>query len=366
MIIVPTTEIKKFLFLAKSIKDNNILPVLSCIKLDCNKEGIILYKNNLQSFVVYSSEKGNSKIPMSVLLDTKSLSAFVASTQSEIITFSVNERKEENVIKITVTMDDGTTVFSFKSFPVSDYPKGAAFNFKDALTLDEEVLSAVCRAKNYTSRNDFTHPFARNVYIRPIGKVVSVFATDGFLLYHKELKQKLPEICLTPNEQSVIGDMQEVLFSTNDKYHVFKDNDVIYGFITTEDKPIDPRNLVRAFVDENPFTVSKEDITSYCNFINSAVNRPNPICSIKDGGDILQLSFKDDAYGKLSNKGLRVVGGKKGEFIDFHFRPAQMLSLLSVIQGDLVTLYNIDKGTVYVKDPTDEKYLGIIRGLIYE
>lgn len=60
---------------------------------------------------------------------------------------------------------------------------------------------------------------------------------------------------------------------------------------------------------------------------------------------------------------MRVVGGKKGEFIDFHFRPAQMLSLLSVIQGDLVTLYNIDKGTVYVKDPTDENTLVSSGGL---
>src|SRR5690606_12927667 len=127
-----TKQLKQFNSIAGSMRQNNILPVLSYLKFEDGK----ITKNNLESFVTMDADFEGS-----MLIDEKILMSFVEATNAEEINVDSDGKR--------VTLSHGKEKFNSPTEDVNNFPKSAEPE-GDEIEVPQDVLRAVKIAANFT------------------------------------------------------------------------------------------------------------------------------------------------------------------------------------------------------------------------
>jgi hypothetical protein len=292
---IKTRQLKQFNSIAGSMRQNNILPILSYIKFEDGK----ITKNNLESFVTMEADFEGS-----VLIDEKILMSFVESIDAEEIDVTVNGTK--------VTLSHGKEKFNSPTDNIIDFPKSAESDGEE-IEIPQDVLRAIKIASNFTMERE-NLPFTSCVFI---GDGV-VAANTGFVAFAQKVEGAYPNIILEKSAATVIRNFNTVSFSQNDSYQFFTNNVFTFGFIKKDTKYIDMKKYLTLPPKEGVVEMNKTDLQNFCDICSSSSAGRVVIAKIEGGKAIMV----DVDYGNDYEKPLPSL------LPDFSFNPAYMGKLL--------------------------------------
>jgi hypothetical protein len=291
---IKTRQLKQFNSIAGSMRQNNILPILSYIKFEDGK----ITKNNLESFVTMEADFEGS-----VLIDEKILMSFVESIDAEEIDVTVNGTK----VTLSVGKEkDNSPTEAVGNFPVNPAPDG------EEIEISQEVLKAVKIASNFTADNE-NIPFTSCVFI---GKGL-VAATTRFIAYTEIVDEALPEIIIEKSALAVIKNFNNASFSQNESYQFFNNHNFTFGFIKKDTKFVDMK-MFSKMPEGNIVKMDKTILVKFCDMVNSRCVGRVVIANINAD----KVSMIDVDYGNEAEKQL------PAPLPDFSFNPLFMGKLL--------------------------------------
>lgn len=333
-----TKELNDFLKLSSTIAVNNIIPILSYIKL----EDGCLVKSNLRTFI---QNRITAPSKESVLIDEKVLVAFLRECKSDEI-----EIKPEsgNVIWLL----EGKRKMKFQTAAVKDFPKFPDSEKENEVDFDSEVLEAIgCAAKNVGDIGsgeplDFIH----------LNKGV-VFGTDRARFYCKRIKG-IPNVVLDKEAANTISQFNSVTFFQKGKYNFFEVGNTLYGFIQSEAKtPEQVHSFIPVDRPKEYMEIKVSDFVGFCDTVTSASPSKVLDCSM-DGG---LLEFSDSSYDIDYNVEIQTAGEFKPKIT---FLPRVFGSYFKSLGFDKVKLCQatLNNGALSVWNDDDNGFVGLIIG----
>lgn len=308
-----TSELRQFKSNAAFIKANNILPILSFLKVQPGS----ITKNNLNSFLVQNISYSGQPF----LIEERILMTMVDNTSAEEITVAVGDGK--------VTISDGTTKTTSDSLPLAEFPSNAIPD-TDPIAFSGELLDQIFIASRFVE-DEADNIVKTCVFISPD----AVRSSNGFIAYEMKMATNCPNIFIPRTTTVAIAKLQAVSFSENASYQFFTTDKYQYGFVKAEYKFIDMSSFFQ--LGEVPtFTIAKDGLIYFNNqAIANAVSKvAATIMSVKPGE--VSLTMKDNSYNVDTSSVLTVDGGRDGEL---KYNPVLLNRLLKAMQGDVLTVH---------------------------
>lgn len=354
MIIIPISELKRFIANSKNIKDSKILPILSYLKIECKGTSTTITKTNLNSFVV-SEIECDFKEDQVLLIEEKVL--------AECATFSRGQSLSISISGKNIVLDDGHS--TSKCQRIEDhFPAVEIAADENKTTLNTDVICAMSIATKHAllSTERGLRDWKSFVNIIKVGKKNCVAAANGSISYFKYFKQKLPVISLEPETVGIISKFPELEYFSSDRYDYFRCLDVTYGFIKSEVKSPELDTVLEKFKSDDSFEMKKRDMVDFCEsaiFLNGSSLAPE-VC-ISEKKDELYLTFEDIAGNR--GKTQKIVQAKKTYNVsDILFQPRNMLTALSGIDADTIKISKIF-GNMILSTDEDKDYIGSVMEL---
>lgn len=353
MIVIDISELKKFLQSAKNIKDRNILPILSYIKLECKGGVAKLTKTNLDSFVT-SEVEAAFKGEHTVLIDEKTLSATVAYSETNLLSISVDG---SNVI-----LDDGVKKNRCKVENSKLFPAIESNDLAEKTVLSTEFISSLSTAKNHTVLATERIRWECFVHVLKSGTKTLVGGANGMILYLKTFNEQVPAMSLSPDTISAISGLHSAEYSSSGRYDFFQFLGTTYGFIKPEIGQPDLSLLLDRLKTDSPLTVSRKELISFCEMVIS-MNGSSiiPEVSLKTNKDELMFCFDGAADAQGSERKVKAIGDIV-KFPSTIFQPRNLLVVMKDLGTDTVNLSKIS-GNIVVTTDEDKDYKGSIMEL---
>lgn len=310
---ISVSELKSFKANASFIKQNNIIPVLSYLKL----ENGCITKNNLNSFLIQKV----GKFKESILVEEKILMAFVDNASADEIEISVSGKR--------ILITDGFTKDYSPTDDIINFPTNENGVF-DKVEISTQVLSSIKTASTFILSEE-TMPNKSNIFV---GKK-SVAGSNGFIAYVKSFDHDLPQMVLSKDVCTAISKFGTINFYESERYHFFEKDNCKFGFI----KPTYPffdLTVFGIFDNEAPhFEVNKFDLIK---FNDLAISSPSKkvVATFKVQSEIMKLVMKDADYERDVEKDISVTGE---DVSLFGYMPVNLNQLLKNVPDADVTFY---------------------------
>lgn len=323
-----TNELKKFLGITSSMKQNGILPILSYIRF---QDGIIT-KNNLEQFVEMEANfKGEC------LIDERVLTSFVNS-------ISGNEIDVE-ISKTNVLLTCGKDKTKSPTTDISEFPI-SQFEDVEEIELTEDVINKISIASNFAIERE-NAPYTSCVFI---GDGI-IGASNSFIAFVDKIDKNFQKIILEKNAANVIKSFNYGFLSQSAERVFFKFGDFKFGFIKKDTK----------FIDFSPFSkvpeiekvvIDKNEIVSFCDSCIAATPSKVVVAAFDEN----RLIMNDNEFGVSREKEISV------EVEHFAFNPSLMNKLLKALPDEEVSLQK-DGNKFYITGKGE--YVSIIMEIFY-
>lgn len=310
---ISVSELKSFKANASFIKQNNIIPVLSYLKLS---DGCIT-KNNLNSFLIQKV----GKFKESILVDEKILMAFVDNASTDEIEISVSGKR--------ILITDGFTKDYSPTDDIINFPTNESGEFEKT-KISVDVLASIKIASTFILSEE-TMPNKSNIFV---GKK-SVAGSNGFIAYVKTFDIDLPQMVLSKDTCTVISKFGSIDFYESESYHFFENDKCKFGFI----KPTYPffdLTVFGVFNKEAPhFEVNKFDLIR---FNDLAISSPSKkvVATFKVQSEVMKLVMKDTDYDRDVEKDIPVTGEDVSLFA---YMPVNLNQLLKNVPDAYLIFY---------------------------
>ncbi len=304
-----TAQIKAFRNASASIKQNNILPILSYLKFD---NGFIT-KNNLESFITMPADFEGS-----FLVDEKRLYGFVDNITSPEFEVTIKDGK---IILTDGKFKQNSPTDEVSLFPVNITPDG------DETIIEPSDMWAIKYATSFT-QEDEVNPYMKCVFI---GNGI-IAATNSFIAYTE--KTKLANTIILQKETAIaISKYESVIFSENESYQFFTCNDIKYGFVKKDTKFLDMK-VFSVLPDVAGMTLNKEVIINFCSMCIASTPAGATLEANIEGGCLVML-YPDHNIDISTPLDLPI----ESTLPDFRFQPFLMSKMLKAVPDSELTFY---------------------------
>jgi hypothetical protein len=355
MITISTSELKRFLYHAKNIRDNRILPILSYVKLECKGNSATLTKSNLNSFVVCEI-KAEFKKDETILIDQQTLSACVNFGKGKEVKITL---KNGNVI-----MDDGFRELKSQCEDEKNFPE-IETNTGEKTPFDADVMASLSLAKSHTlpAASGGMREWKCFVHVLKIENKSFIVGISGAVSYFKSFKQKMPEISLDPETVAIITKFPEADYSSNDRYDYFQHEGTTYGFIKAETGRPQLEGIFDKFKSEDSLTVNRKDLVDFCEMVQSfnGTTIPPEVSMINVDKNKVLLKYIDLTGVEKASEPI-AVEGKTFDIPDILFLPKNLLIVMKDLGVEKIKIEKI-MGNMIVSSPEEKNYTGSIMEL---
>lgn len=307
---IKTEEIKRFKQVCASVKTNQILPVLSYLKMEGGK----IIKSNLESFVKMDTSWAGEDF----LILEKDIFSFIEFVSADEISIDVDVDR--------ILIKDGQETLSSPTDPVENYPKMPVAASGEIL-LSSAIMKEIEIACNFVTETSFV-PVARCIFLG--GGIVG--ASTGDYSYVNKIGE-FPKMVIEKTVANVVKNLGEVLFSENDSYQFYVNPDCVFGFCKKEVKFFD-LNKFGLLPEGESVQVNKSELVKFAEICNSVSQ--SDVIFIKDR----EINMQDD-FGKKYNKPLSV------NMPDFTFRTSILLKTLKALPDEILN-FSFSQHRVYI------------------
>lgn len=321
--ILLTKQLKVFRAASSSIKQNNIIPVLSFLKFN---NGTIT-KNNSQAFVIMDADFEGS-----CLIDERRLYGFLDKVTADTIEVKI---KGESIVLTSAGIPSAT-------YPTDDIGLFPDVESGDATPIDfpSAVMYAIKVASLFTIENE-SNAFTECVFI---GNGI-VSASNNFSAYVENVAKGMPEIILHRDTCAAITKFEKLSFSQSETYQFFSLPGFKYGFSKKETKFIDMSPYMKNLPSGDRLQIDKDEIINFCDICVSSMPPGRILNARIEPG---RLIMEDGAHSVNVEHPLAV------ELPDFGFNPSVMGKMLKSLP---------DQEVCFIKGP-NKYYITGVSGFI--
>lgn len=364
MITIKTSELSNFFKRAGSIKSNEILPIYSYLKFECDKTDCKVYKSNGHSFIIHNIEV-SSKEKRSFLIEEKKIKTLVDRTSAKEITIEIKTSKASDVDD--VILSDGLNKIKCQSYDAGKFASIPDSEKSEQMLLSASVVESLFLSKSVAKIRKDIKTWMCYVYIVNTGKKSSyIFGMDDGTMYYKKFDLPLPTLALELETCSTLGGYAEMNYSKKDNYHFFDIGNTIFGFIDCEAKSADISKILDSVDKKVNFVVNRKEMIEFCEIcmsINPGILKP--VVSITDDGKNKLFLKYENAESATSNE--RVFDVKKvGKPDDFIFLAEQMVSVLKNLPYETVQFNGPIKHNYFITTEEDENFLAGLREVVFD
>jgi hypothetical protein len=353
--IFTTKDLKEFLRLSRTLKQNKVLPLLDFIKLEPVSDTIVrLTKTNLQSYIQFEIESGGADV-QPVLIDEKKLSLLLSNTNDDVI--SIKEKKT------TVTLCDDKTTLSFQKEDVKLFPQSPDIEDTAPIPFSRDVLSSISIAKSYITEVDIPTQWSY-VFIVPKGEYSLLYGAEMSCFYMKKIDEVLPKVALTKEAATAIGLLKSADYYSKGNYDIFKGGNIVMGFIKNESKPIPVERLWNRVVTDSSFNVSTADIIGFCDMATSMSSELLAAIKISESDTGFLLKYKSPEEGATISSDIAVE--KSGTLDDLEIVSKTLYKCLKPLPYERITIRQQREGNhegFVLLSQDDPSYFGIVMGI---
>lgn len=308
MIKVLTSSVRTFQKKASTIQRNELLPILSNIKLDFDGETCTMTKNALEAICIGNIDlaEGDQPARLSLLIDEQVLFSFLSTLKTT--DFSIGTEGSD------VILQSGETVIRLPKEMAEDFPKPPPFsNDLERFKLTPQHIRAMKIASNFVNPLETSGPF-QYVHI----KAGNIFAFHSNFFYLNTSFEGLPIAAFRVSEVAMIISHLDngIEMIDLDNYHVYLSPGFTYVFSKPETtSPEVEVVLQRLKMPGKDCGFNGNDLIDFCVLANSVSPSPVATCSIKGEGTFAKMQLNDKNYSRTVNQ-LSVI---TGELDEFHF-----------------------------------------------
>lgn len=365
MIKIKVSDLKEFKRRSAGIKAHSILPVLSCIKLQCIGNQGILTKTNLSAHVMHQIEL-ESEMDCTVLLDESLLYSFTNACEGDTVTIKFEQITVQKERKVKVTLSDAKKKQIFQVPDVVDFPEQPVITTEtESFTYPQELLESINIARGYVLTGQLMDMPATCIHVTNHQDAVEVFASDNFIMYYRKIAAKVPPAVLTKDVCDILATFTEAVYSRVGNYDLFVCGLTTYAFIRTEVKTPAFRPILERYEDTGGFIINREELVKFCQLVVSInpLKKTHPAALLSDNGQhSVRMHFNESANDLSLDVPFRVE--KDFSVSDFIFNADLMLSAVQNLCYDKIKIVRFGSASVMTA-AEDENFIALIQGIVH-
>ncbi len=348
----------------KGVSTKTVIPVLSGIKFDLNKDGLYLTASDseltINSFIP-SKEIKNVENTGTIVIQSKYIVDIIRKMPSDVINFEVIDR-----LKIRIYTENAQ--YNLNCLDANDYPNLKMEEHKDPIILKGEVLKDLINQTVFAISTQELRPLLTGINITITGDLLVFIATDSYRLAKKNIKLANPvdtDINIVVPGKNII-ELEKIITDDEDvEMHIFN-NKVLFKYKNIKFQT----NLLSGTYPNTSNLIPTEFgiiVKLNKNDYMASVDRASLLTQGKDKNIIkMKIENKEmiiNSYaseiGKVEEK--LFVDTEKSASIDISFSSKYMLEALRTIKDeDILLLLTNDVKPIIIKSVKDESLIQLI------
>lgn len=320
MLRITVNSYKAFQKKASTIQRNELLPVLSNVKVTYDGSVCTITKNSMNSICVGQVEIEGDCEPGSFLIDEQLLNDCVPRFKTT--SFCVENEGELTIIR------SGETKIELPKINPADFPDPPDYGESpDCFPFNSDHLRAIKIASNFTHQSETAGPF-QFVHLSE----QYIFAFNPFFFYINSSFEGIPKISMRPEEIVAISSYDSIEFTDLPNYHVYFAPGYTYYFSKTEsNQPNVSVVFERLAKPGKDCKMNGQQFIDFCLLANSVSGSPKANCVIRAEGMFAKMKLNDASYSRKAEDTIMITG----ELDEFSFDGKAMITpLRSVPSGE--------------------------------
>ena len=365
-------KIKKDLLLenlnkvSKAISTKNLIPILSGIKFDLNKDGLTLTASDnditIQTFIPV--EKNNMIIDKegSIIIQGKYILDIVRKLPDEYINIEV-------IDELKILIYAGNSEFNLNGINKKEYPNISLENSKNYVKIKSKNFKTIINQTVFATSNDESRPILTGINVKIVGDLFECCATDSYRLAKKQEKlldsttENYNIIIPSKNISELIKILPE---SINDlEIHIFnnkvlfkQDNLLFQSRLISGNYP-----NVNNLIPNDSFLKIKANLSDLYDVIDRASiltsDKEKNIVTLETKNNTLIVKSSSAEIGRVEEK-MNITKDTE-ENIKISFSAKYMMEALKSFSGDEVELSFVGEvKPIIVKDTKDENLIQLV------
>lgn len=365
-------KIKKELLLeglnkvSKAISTKNLIPILSGIKFDLNKEGLTLTASDnditIQTFIPVDKENMFVEKEGSIIIQGKYILDIVRKLPDEYINIEVIDE-----LKILIVAENSE--FNLNGINKSEYPNISLEDSKTFFKINSKTFKTIINQTAFATSNDESRPILTGINLKIAGNVLECSSTDSYRLAKKEV---FLEESVTESHNIIIPGKNILEFikilsesSKELEIHVFnnkvlfkQENLLFQSRLVSGNYP-----SVNNLIPQDSILKVTADLSTLYDVIDRASiltsDKEKNIVTLETNNELLIVRSSSAEIGRVEEK--MKIKKNVDEDIKISFSAKYMMEALKSFQGTTVEISFVGEvKPIVVKDIDDEKLLQLV------
>lgn len=337
------------------IGKNQVMPILSCVKMDFGKDEVVITGTNLNSWISCTVTCKN-KTPFAIAVDMSDL-IDICSKAVGPITIEPGEENHKfshskGTIKLSVLAEG------------KDYPMPADVDYFDSIDVDGSFFFSMTNANVCRSREELK-PHLNTIGLDFKKEGLTVIGIDGYIMHKQEfdIKAKKPVVISVNHMFSELSkSFQESNLELSSKYIKATCGSASVTSTLSETRYVDYTFALKGLNNEWNLEVNRADLLSTLDVIDIATTKSlkNILFTITPGN--INLFTREIYVGKEAESNISV-----STELDTKIRvnATQLKSVLSTVRSEIVSLSILPShGNIYIKPEGEDNVLLSIMPLL--
>lgn len=353
----PTNKVLDFIKLADYIETVNLdlQPIQRYLRVEIVFGSCTLTKSNGNQYVMNTFDV-ECNDDYDFLIIEEELAGFAKLTQNDNFTIDFNENT--GYADCTDRYHDYS--FSNGIFDKTLFHSIPEFKRDNTVKLDRSVITFLNIAKSYIGKDDLM-PHFNSAYISDN----YLYATDGHVMYIRELSSNYPFIALSAKECDLIKDFEYVDFVQSASYNNFICKNTIYGFINkTNANGFNYKQFLDTVKRESYIKIRAADFMNFCNAAIVASKSKDKVVYISARfsleKNIVNFTYDNSEYNKKTKLPVNIENVNTDDY-DFLFFAPTVLSVLKTYPYKDMYLTDINAGAFVIWSGDDKNFVCIVR-----
>ena len=358
-------KIKKELLLenlnkvSKAISTKNLIPILSGIKFDLTKEGLILTASDnditIQTFIPADNKDMEIEKEGSIIIQGKYVLDIVRKLPDEFINIEVIDE-----LKILIYAENRE--FNLNGINQKEYPNVALENSKNFVKINTKLFKTIINQTAFATSTDESRPILTGINIKITGDILECSATDSYRLAKKQAK--LNEIAgetyniIIPGKNIV--EFMKILNEGNEELEIhifsnkvlFKQNNLLFQSRLVSGNYPNVNNLIPSdsFLKITANLSNLYDVIDRASILTS--DKEKNIVTLETNKNLLIVRSSSAEIGRVEEK-MNITKDNEEE-IKISFSAKYMMDALRSFEGDTVELaFEGEVKPIIIKDVED-------------
>ncbi len=358
-------KIKKELLLenlnkvSKAISTKNLIPILSGIKFDLTKEGLILTASDnditIQTFIPADNKDMEIEKEGSIIIQGKYVLDIVRKLPDEFINIEVIDE-----LKILIYAENSE--FNLNGINQKEYPNVALENSKNFVKINTKLFKTIINQTAFATSTDESRPILTGINIKITGDILECSATDSYRLAKKQAK--LNEIAgetyniIIPGKNIV--EFMKILNEGNEELEIhifsnkvlFKQNNLLFQSRLVSGNYPNVNNLIPSdsFLKITANLSNLYDVIDRASILTS--DKEKNIVTLETNKNLLIVRSSSAEIGRVEEK-MNITKDNEEE-IKISFSAKYMMDALRSFEGDTVELaFEGEVKPIIIKDVED-------------